>query len=127
MASCSGCGLVLGFKKYKFKKLWRIAGSYCKPCMMEIGKNWEDHGRVTLPMRACDLCQTEFYFLKTAWQGKKQKHWVTFCPHFHLAFHRMHARMKERNATICRLRGVGCLKANSLPPNSDIPQIYVYK
>ena len=48
MASCSGCGLVLGFKKYKFKKLWRIGGSYCKPCMMEIGKNWEDHGRVTL-------------------------------------------------------------------------------
>ena len=27
MASCSGCGMVLGFKKYKFKKLWRIGGS----------------------------------------------------------------------------------------------------
>ncbi|MDP6771476.1 MAG: hypothetical protein QF704_12320, partial [Anaerolineales bacterium] len=79
MASCSGCGMVLGFKKYKFKKLWRIGGSYCKPCMMEIGKNWEDHGRVTLPMRACDLCQTEFYFLKTAWQGKKQKHFCDVC------------------------------------------------
>ena len=47
--------------------------------MMEIGKNWEDHGRVTLPMRACDLCQTEFYFLKTAWQGKKQKHFCDVC------------------------------------------------
>ena len=79
MASCSGCGLVLGFKKYKFKKLWRIAGSYCKPCMMEIGKNWEDHGKVTLPMRTCDLCQTEFYFLKTSWQGKKQKHFCDVC------------------------------------------------
>ena len=47
--------------------------------MMQIGKNWEDHGRVTLPMRACDLCQTEFYFLKTAWQGKKQKHFCDVC------------------------------------------------
>ena len=79
MASCSGCGVVLGFKKYKFKKLWRIGGSYCKPCMMKVGENWEKHGRVTLPMRPCDLCQTEFYFLKTGWQGKKQKHFCDVC------------------------------------------------
>ena len=79
MASCSGCGVVLGFKKYKFKKLWRIGGSYCKPCMMKVGENWEAHGKVTLPMRPCDLCQTEFYFLKTAWQGKKQKHFCDVC------------------------------------------------
>ena len=79
MTSCSGCGLVLGFKKYRFKKLWRIPGSFCKPCMMQIGQNWEDHGRVTLPMRPCDLCRTEFYFLHTAWQGKKQKHFCDVC------------------------------------------------
>ena len=79
MASCSCCGVVLGFKKYKFKKLWRIGGSYCKPCMMKVGENWEAHGKVTLPMRPCDLCQTEFYFLKTAWQGKKQKHFCDVC------------------------------------------------
>ena len=79
MASCSGCGVVLGFKKYKFKKLWRIGGSYCKPCMMKVCENWEAHGKVTLPMRPCDLCQTEFYFLKTAWQGKKQKHFCDVC------------------------------------------------
>ena len=79
MASCSGCGVVLGFKKYKFKKLWRIGGSYCKPCMMKVGENWEAHGKVTLPMRPCDLCQTEIYFLKTAWQGKKQKHFCDVC------------------------------------------------
>ena len=79
MTSCSGCGLVLGFKKYRFKKLWRIPGSFCKPCMMQIGANWEDHGRVTLPMRPCDLCRTEFYFLHTAWQGKKQKHFCDVC------------------------------------------------
>ena len=79
MTSCSGCGLVLGFKKYRFKKLWRIPGSFCKPYMMQIGANWEDHGRVTLPMRPCDLCRTEFYFLHTAWQGKKQKHFCDVC------------------------------------------------
>jgi len=79
MESCSGCGMVLGFKKYKFKKLWRIGGSFCKPCMIQVGENWEAHGKVTLPMRTCDLCQTEFYFLKTAWQGKKQKHFCDVC------------------------------------------------
>ena len=79
MASCSGCGMVLGFKKYKFKKLWRIGGSFCKPCMIQVGENWEAHGKVTLPMRPCDLSQTEFYFLKTAWQGKKQKHFCDVC------------------------------------------------
>ena len=79
MASCSGCGVVLGFKKYKFKKLWRIGGSYCKPCMMKVCENWEAHGKVTLPMRTFALCQTEFYFLKTAWQGKKQKHFCDVC------------------------------------------------
>ena len=30
-------------------------------------------------MKPCDLCQTEFYFLKTAWQGKKQKHFCDVC------------------------------------------------
>ena len=44
-----------------------------------VGANWEDHGKVTLPMKPCDLCQTEFYFLKTAWQGKKQKHFCDVC------------------------------------------------
>jgi hypothetical protein len=47
--------------------------------MMQIGQNWEEHGHVTLPMRPCDLCKTEFYFLKTAWQGKKQKHFCDVC------------------------------------------------
>jgi len=79
MTSCSGCGTVLGFKKFKFNKLWRVPGSYCKLCMLKIGKNWEDHGKVTLPMKACDLCQTEFYYLQTAWQGKKQKHFCNVC------------------------------------------------
>ena len=79
MASCSGCGVVLGFKKFKFNKLWRVPGSYCKACMMLIGKDWETHGKITLPQRPCDLCQTEFYFLKIAWQGQKQKHFCGVC------------------------------------------------
>ena len=79
MTSCTGCGLVLGFKKYKFNKLWRVPGKFCKPCMMLIGKDWDDHGKITLPQRRCDLCQTEFYFLKVAWQGQKQKHFCDVC------------------------------------------------
>ena len=42
--------------------------------MLKIGQDWEKNGKVTLPQKPCDLCQTEFFFLNTAWQGKKQKH-----------------------------------------------------
>ena len=79
MTSCSGCGLVLGMKKYKFNKFWRIPGSYCKACMLKIGQDWEKNGKVTLPQKPYDLCQTEFFFLNTAWQGKKQKHFCDVC------------------------------------------------
>ena len=79
MASCTGCGVALGFKKYKFKKIWRIGGNYCRPCMVKVGDDWDANGRVTLPMFPCDLCKTEFYFLKTAWQGSKEKHFCDVC------------------------------------------------
>ena len=79
MASCTGCGVALGFKKYKFKKIWRIGGSFCRPCMVKVGDDWDANGRVTLPMFPCDLCKTEFYFLKTAWQGSKEKHFCDVC------------------------------------------------
>ena len=79
MVSCNGCGEALGFKKYRFNKLWRIGGRYCKSCMMRVGDDWEKHGRVTIPMAPCDLCQTEFYFLTPAWQGSKQKHFCGVC------------------------------------------------
>ena len=46
MASCSGCGVPLGLKKYKFNKFWRIPGSFCKPCMLKIGQDWEKNGKV---------------------------------------------------------------------------------
>ena len=79
MVSCNGCGEALGFKKYRFNKLWRIGGRYCKSCMMRVGDDWENHGRVTIPLVPCDLCQTEFYFLKSAWQGSKQKRFCGVC------------------------------------------------
>jgi len=79
MASCNGCGEALGFKKFRFNKLWKIGGYYCKPCMLRVGDDWERHGRVTIPMVPCDLCRTEFYFLKPAWQGNKQKRFCGVC------------------------------------------------
>ena len=79
MASCNGCGEALGFKKYRFNKLWKIGGYYCKSCMLRVGDDWEKHGRVTIRMVPCDLCQTEFYFLKPAWQGRKQKRFCGVC------------------------------------------------
>ena len=79
MASCNGCGEALGVKKYRFNKMWRIGGYYCKPCMMRVGEDWEKHGRVTIPMNPCDLCRTEFYFLKSAWQGSVQRHFCGVC------------------------------------------------
>jgi hypothetical protein len=79
MASCNGCGEALGVKKYRFNKMWRIGGYYCKPCMMRVGENWEKNGRVTIPMMPCDLCRTEFYFLKPAWQGTKERHFCGVC------------------------------------------------
>ena len=79
MASCNGCGEALGFKKYRFNKLWKITGYYCKACMLRVGDDWEKHGRVTIPMVPCDLCQTEFYFLTPAWQGSKQRRFCGVC------------------------------------------------
>ena len=79
MASCHGFGEALGFKKFRFNKLWKIGGYYCKPCMLRVGDDWERHGRVTIPMVSCDLCRTEFYFLKPAWQGNKQRRFCGVC------------------------------------------------
>jgi len=79
MASCNGCGEAIGFKKFKFNKMWRIGGSYCKPCMMSVGANWEKYGKVTLPRTPCDLCRVDFFFLKPAWQGEKRKNFCGVC------------------------------------------------
>jgi len=79
MTGCSGCGKTLGFKKFKFHRMWRIPGYYCRDCMLKLGKDFDDHGRITLPQTRCDLCHVEFYFLQSAWQGKKQGHYCDVC------------------------------------------------
>jgi len=79
MTSCNGCGATLGWKKYKFHKMWRIPGYLCKPCMIALGKDFDAHARLTLPTKPCDLCNAEFFFLKSVWQGKQQKHFCAIC------------------------------------------------
>jgi hypothetical protein len=79
MTSCNGCGKALGFKKYRFKKLLRIPGNYCKDCMVKVGQDWDNNGKITLPKRTCALCESDFFFLKSAWQGKKQKKFCDVC------------------------------------------------
>lgn len=79
MTGCSGCGKALGFKKYKFHRMWRIPGYYCRDCMLELGKDFDEHGRITVPTHRCDLCKLEFHFLKSAWQGKKQGNYCDVC------------------------------------------------
>ena len=79
MTSCNGCGKTLGFKKYKFKKMWRIPGYYCHDCMVQVGKDFDDHGKLTLPSKACDLCNGQFLFLKSRFHGKSQKHFCDMC------------------------------------------------
>ena len=64
MTSCSGCGCVLGWKKYKFQRMWHIDGYYCKRCMMELGADFDKNARLTLPSRTCGLCGGRFFFLK---------------------------------------------------------------
>lgn len=79
MTGCDGCGKILGFKKYKFHRMWRIEGKYCRECMLELGKDFDQHGKITLPKRRCDLCNVDFYFLKSTWVGKQQKHYCHVC------------------------------------------------
>ncbi|HKU50331.1 MAG TPA: hypothetical protein VJP79_10295 [Nitrososphaera sp.] len=79
MTGCSGCGKPLGFKKYKFHRMWRIPGYYCRECMLKLGKDFDEHGRITTPTHACDLCKVQFHFLESAWQGKKQGRYCSVC------------------------------------------------
>ena len=79
MTSCAGCNITLGWKKYNFQKQWRIPGYYCKSCMKEIGQDFDDNGRITMPKRTCDSCQQEFFFLTTTWQNKKRHRCCQVC------------------------------------------------
>ena len=47
--------------------------------MKKIGQDFDDHGKVTIPKKACDSCKQEFYFLESVWYQKKQKHCCSIC------------------------------------------------
>ena len=51
MTHCSGCGSTLGWKKYKFQRMWRIPGYYCRTCMLELGREFDKHARIVSPTR----------------------------------------------------------------------------
>ena len=59
--------------------MWRIDGRYCRECMLELGKEFDQHGRITLPKKRCDLCNVNYYFLKSTWSGKQQRHYCHIC------------------------------------------------
>ena len=63
---CSGCGSQLGFRKYKFRRQWKISGAYCHDCMIKVGKNFEESttGTTTLERHQCSLCKNQFFFLQ---------------------------------------------------------------
>ena len=69
MTHCSGCGVVLGWKKYKFQRMWRIPGYYCRKCMIDLGRDFDKHAKITLPTLPCALCGVEYYFLKGCTKG----------------------------------------------------------
>ena len=76
MASCTGCNVSLGWKKYNFQKQWHVHGYFCKSCMKKIGQDFDDHGKITIPKRKCDSCNQEFFFLAA---GKNNGHHRNYC------------------------------------------------
>ncbi|HIE47022.1 MAG TPA: hypothetical protein EYP96_04670 [Nitrosopumilus sp.] len=47
--------------------------------MKNLGQDFDDNGKVTLPKRACDSCKQEFYFLTTKWQNKQRHRCCNVC------------------------------------------------
>lgn len=74
MTHCSGCGAVLGWKKYKFQRMWRIPGYYCRQCMIDLGRDFDKHAKITLPTIPCALCGVEYHFLKGCSKGGGKRH-----------------------------------------------------
>jgi len=79
MTHCSGCGVTLGWKKYRFQRMWRIPGYYCKKCMLELGKEFDKHAKLVTPTRKCDLCGVEYYFLKPYNRGSAHHNYCHVC------------------------------------------------
>lgn len=79
MTHCNGCGRTLGWKKYKFHKMWKIPGYYCKPCMIKLGREFDEYGKITLPAKKCDLCNVGYYFLKSHGRGSSRENYCHVC------------------------------------------------
>ena len=79
MTSCAGCNISLGWKKYNFQKQWRVAGYFCKTCMKDLGQDFDDNGKITLPKRTCDSCKQEFFFLTTKYHNKERHRCCQIC------------------------------------------------
>ena len=79
MTSCAGCNISLGWKKYNFQKQWRVPGYFCKTCMKDLGQDFDDNGKVTLPKRTCDSCKQDFFFLTTKFENKQRHRCCQIC------------------------------------------------
>ena len=79
MAHCNGCGATLGWKKFRFQRMWRIPGYYCKNCMIDLGKDFDKHGKITLPSRKCDFCNVDYYFLRPYNRGSGHHNYCNVC------------------------------------------------
>ncbi len=79
MAHCGGCGRTLGWKKYRFQKMWRIPGYYCKQCMLGLGADFDKNARITLPTTKCGLCGVDYYFLKRYGRGTERHEYCAVC------------------------------------------------
>ena len=59
--------------------MWRIPGYYCKNCMIDLGSDFDKHGKITLPSRKCDLCGVEYYFLKPYHKSSAHCNYCSVC------------------------------------------------
>lgn len=79
MAHCSGCGCTLGWKKYKFQRMWHIQGYFCKSCMIELGAEFDKYGRLVSCTSPCGMCGEGYFFLKTIRDGGKRRGYCAVC------------------------------------------------
>lgn len=47
--------------------------------MLELGKDFDKHARITLPTRPCDLCGVEYHFLKSGPKENRHKRYCHVC------------------------------------------------
>lgn len=59
--------------------MWHIPGYYCKPCMMDLGREFDKYGRLDSVTSPCAMCGVEYYFLKSAWSGGTQHKYCAVC------------------------------------------------